>query len=134
MFIITLTNDGPSTARAVSFIDTFELSSGAVVLQGGTCEVTSGDLSCTIDGLNLAPGASAQVYIAARARWWWWWWWWYGVVVGGWVVGWWWWWMVSGDDDDDDDDGDDDDDDDDDERESGGCSSGGVVGGVVGGW
>ncbi|KQQ92939.1 hypothetical protein ASF62_14210 [Leifsonia sp. Leaf325] len=63
VFIITLTNAGPSTARAVSFTDTFELSSAAVVLQGGTCEFTSGDLSCTIDGLNLAPGASAQVSI-----------------------------------------------------------------------
>ncbi|MEL4319681.1 hypothetical protein WJX64_11765 [Leifsonia sp. YIM 134122] len=63
VFIITLTNSGPSTARAVSFVDTFELSAGAVVLQGGTCDITSGDLTCTIDGLNLAPGASAQVYL-----------------------------------------------------------------------
>ncbi|KQX05372.1 hypothetical protein ASC59_14605 [Leifsonia sp. Root1293] len=67
VFIITLANSGPSTARAVSFTDTFELSAGAVVLQGGTCEITSGDLSCTIDGLNLAPGASTQVYIGIIA-------------------------------------------------------------------
>ena len=60
---ISLTNNGPSTARDVTFrldrtVDAFVVDTGT---QPASCTNTTRELVCTIDGADLAPGVSVEI-------------------------------------------------------------------------
>ncbi|THG31343.1 DUF11 domain-containing protein [Glaciibacter flavus] len=62
LFTITVGNAGPSTARAVSIVDSFEASALVAYIDGADCSGSSGDLTCTLPAA-LGPGQSATIQI-----------------------------------------------------------------------
>ncbi len=61
-FVISITNNGPSTARDVTFFDTFPIDAGVTSVTGASCTpVANHDAECRIDGGDLGPGQIATV-------------------------------------------------------------------------
>jgi uncharacterized repeat protein (TIGR01451 family)/fimbrial isopeptide formation D2 family protein len=62
----TLTNNGPSTARGVQFTTRIDVPAGIDPSSvPSDCTITTGSLTCTIDGEDLTPGQSVTISFRA---------------------------------------------------------------------